>query len=79
MEDMKEECGKYGAVVQVHIPRPPPPGTPNPPGLGKIIIEFAHSSSAMGARNAMHGRKFGGRVVEAVMMGESDYSSFKWD
>jgi hypothetical protein len=41
MEDMKEECGKYGAVVQVHIPRPPPPGTPNPPGLGKIIIEFA--------------------------------------
>lgn len=35
--------------------------------------------AAMAARNALHGRKFGGRVVEAVMMGESDYSQFKWD
>ncbi|EFN54776.1 hypothetical protein CHLNCDRAFT_58050 [Chlorella variabilis] len=79
MEDMKEECGKYGTVVQVHIPRPAPPSAPPPPGLGKIIIEFAETPAAMAARNAMHGRKFGGRVVEAVMMGDSDYSQFKWD
>ncbi|KAL4857348.1 Splicing factor U2af large subunit B [Chlorella vulgaris] len=79
LEDMKEECGRYGTVVQVHIPRPAPEGAPPPPGLGKVIIEFADSAPAMAARNAMHGRKFGGRTVEAVMMGDSDYSQFKWD
>ena len=33
----------------------------------------------MAARNAMHGRKFGGRTVEAVLMGETDYAQLKWD
>ena len=37
---MKEECGKFGEVLQVHIPRPPAPGAPPPPGLGKILIEY---------------------------------------
>ena len=39
----------------------------------------AEPGAAMQARNAMHGRKFGGCVVEAVMMTDADYSSFKWD
>lgn len=79
MDDMKEECGKYGTVIQVHIPRPAPPGAPPPPGLGKVLIEFVDTAAAMGARNAMHGRKFGGRIVEAVLMGDTDYKEFKWD
>ncbi|KAL4450071.1 hypothetical protein ABPG77_010740 [Micractinium sp. CCAP 211/92] len=79
LEDMKEECAKYGTVVQVHIPRPAPPDAQPPPGLGKVIIEFTDAPGAIGARNAMHGRKFGGRVVEAVLMGEHDYKEFKWD
>lgn len=40
MEDMRDECGRYGTVVAVHIPRPPAPGAPPPPGLGKVLIEF---------------------------------------
>lgn len=40
MEDMREECARYGTVVAVHIPRPGPPGAPPPPGLGKVLIEF---------------------------------------
>lgn len=39
----------------------------------------AEPGPALGARNAMHGRKFGGRVVEAVLMGDQDYTQFKWD
>jgi hypothetical protein len=27
MEDMKEECGKFGAVLSIVIPRPPVPGS----------------------------------------------------
>lgn len=48
MEDMKEECGRYGTVVQVQIPRPGPPGAPPPPGLGKVIIEFTGASRERG-------------------------------
>ena len=39
----------------------------------------ADAGPAIAARNAMHGRKFGGRVVEAVLMGDQDYSQFIWD
>lgn len=37
----------------------------------------ADAPGAIGARNAMHGRKFGGRVVEAVLMGEHDYKEVR--
>jgi splicing factor U2AF subunit len=79
LEDMREEAGKFGSVVQVHIPRPPAPGAPPPPGLGKVILEFADPGAAMAARNALHGRKFGGQTVEALLMTDDDYKSFRWD
>eukprot|EP00887_Chlorella_sp_A99_P004859 scaffold4.g4859.t1 len=75
LEDMREECGKYGAVVALHIPRPGPPGAPPPPGLGKVVVEYDSSSSALAARNALHGRKFGGSVVEAVLMPADAYAA----
>ncbi|PSC72088.1 splicing factor U2af large subunit A-like isoform X2 [Micractinium conductrix] len=79
MDDMKDECGKYGTVVQVHIPRPAAEGAPPPPGLGKVIIEFQEPGAAMSARNAMHGRRFGGRTVEAILISSEDYAHCKWD
>lgn len=33
----------------------------------------------MAARNAMHGRKFGGRVVEAVLLPQAEYEANQWD
>lgn len=36
LEDMKEECGRYGAVRSLHIPRPNTVGGPDPPGVGKV-------------------------------------------
>ena len=39
LEDIREECGKYGAVRSVEIPRPVP-GV-EVPGLGKVFVEFA--------------------------------------
>lgn len=36
VEDMKEECGKYGAVRTLQIPRPNTTGGDNPPGVGKV-------------------------------------------
>ncbi|KAJ9520359.1 hypothetical protein QJQ45_030313, partial [Haematococcus lacustris] len=59
---MREECSKHGALKRVIIPRPTA-SVPNPPGVAKVIIEYDDMASALRARNAMHGRKFGGRTV----------------
>ena len=31
------------------------------------------------ARNALHGRKFGGQTVEAELLPETDYAALNWD
>merc|ERR1712213_264049 len=38
LEDIREECGKFGEVRSLEIPRPVP-GV-EVPGLGKVFIEF---------------------------------------
>ena len=62
---------KYGRVIKLHIPRP---ADPDPPGVGKVIIEFEAVPSAVQARNAMHGRKFGGHTVVGTYMEEGAYA-----
>jgi splicing factor U2AF subunit len=35
VSDMREEAGKYGAVLSLAVPRP---GDPDPPGVGKVCV-----------------------------------------
>eukprot|EP00878_Enallax_costatus_P014957 GHUV01015660.1.p1 GENE.GHUV01015660.1~~GHUV01015660.1.p1 ORF type:complete len:282 (+),score=104.49 GHUV01015660.1:705-1550(+) len=72
MQDMQDECAKYGSVVKVLIPRPTA-AEPHPLGLGLVIIEYADVNAALKAKQAMHGRKFGGHVVEGTFLQEADY------
>ena len=60
-EDMMEECGKYGTVTKLVIPRPTADGTPAP-GVGKVYVEYDAVEGAMKARTSLNGRKFGGKV-----------------
>lgn len=65
-EDVRDECGKFGSVVEVAIPRPRAPGDETPvPGLGKAFVRYETVAGATAARDALHGRKFGGKVVNA--------------
>ena len=65
-EDVRDECGKFGSVVEVAIPRPRPPGDETPvAGLGKAFVRYETVAGATAARDALHGRKFGGKVVNA--------------
>lgn len=68
----QDECNKYGAVLKLTIPRPTPEH-PNPMGLGLVIIEYSDINAALKAKQAMHGRKFGGHVVEGTFLQEHDY------
>ena len=80
MEDMTEEMSKFGKVIAVHIPRPSKEeGALPPPGLGRVIAEFEDPSVALAARNALHGRKFGGSTVQASLVTEEDFKAGKWD
>lgn len=61
VEDVKEECGKYGVVVSLEIPRPI--RGVEVPGVGKIYVEFNSIIECQRAQAALTGRKFSNRVV----------------
>jgi len=61
LEDIREECCKYGNVRSLEIPRPMA-GT-DVRGIGKVYIEFADKNECQKAQAALTGRKFDNRVV----------------
>lgn len=61
LEDIKEECNKYGVVRSVEIPRPIE-GV-DVPGCGKVFVEFNSVVDCQKAQQALTGRKFSDRVV----------------
>ena len=61
LEDIREECSKYGEVRSLEIPRPVP-GV-EVPGCGKVFIEFSSQLECQKAQHALTGRKFSNRVV----------------
>jgi len=61
LEDIREECGKFGVVRSIEIPRPVP-GV-EVPGCGKVFVEFAGIPECQKAQHALTGRKFSNRVV----------------
>ncbi|XP_059644533.1 splicing factor U2af large subunit B isoform X2 [Cornus florida] len=78
VEDMRMECGKFGTLVNVVIPRPNPNGEPAP-GVGKVFLEYADLDSATKARTGLNGRKFGGNQVVAVFYPENKFSQREYD
>lgn len=70
--NLQEECQKYGTMVKLTIPRPTAE-QPHPMGLGLIMIEYTDLAAALKAKQAMHGRKFGGHTVEGTFLSETDY------
>jgi len=60
-EDVKEECGKFGPVKSIEIPRPR--AGQDASGVGKVYVEFVNLEGCNAAMNALSGRKFANRVV----------------
>merc|ERR1711992_102904 len=61
LEDIREECSKFGSVKSIEIPRPVP-GV-EVPGCGKVFVEFYGIPDCQKAQHALTGRKFSNRVV----------------
>lgn len=62
LEDVRDECEKYGGVLEIKIPRPSG-GSRQSPGVGKIYVKFDNTEAATRALKALAGRKFSDRTV----------------
>lgn len=61
LEDIHEECNKYGVVKSIEIPRPI--DGVEVPGCGKAYVEFNSVIDCQKAQQSLTGRKFSNRVV----------------
>ena len=67
MEDIREECGNYGKVQNLLIPRPPHLLA------GKIYMEYGSVQEAAAAKQALSGRKFAERVIMVSFLPEEQW------
>ena len=74
-EEIEEECGKYGEVERVIIYQERQSEEEDAPIIVKIFVEFMQSASAKKAKDALHNRFFGGRVVVAQIYDQELYEN----
>lgn len=64
-EEIQEECAKYGVVEQVIIYKEKQSESEDAEVIVKIFVEFAQPDGVLKGREGLHGRYFGGRMVQA--------------
>ena len=66
IDDVSDECGNYGKVVRVVVPRPPAHNVKDwtADGVGEVFVLFDNSQAATIALKAVHGRSFANRVIQ---------------
>lgn len=75
-EDVKDECGRFGAVLACEMPKPSAEGAAaDPPGVGAIYVEYGDAAHAVAAAAALGGRDFGGKKVEAGFLTEEKWAA----
>ena len=76
LDDVKEECAKYGKVLDTKMPRPT--GGRQGAGIGKIYVKYEEPASAQKALAALAGRKFADRTVVVTFFGEEYFDINAW-
>lgn len=76
-DDVKDECSKFGPVVDLKIPRPSG-GSRQSTGVGKIFVKFDTAESAKKALQALAGRKFADRTVVTTFFPEENFEVAAW-
>ena len=62
LEEVHEECAKYGKLLGMKVPRTPSAEI-QPSAVKKIFLEYATSQDAQNAERELAGRQFGSNVV----------------
>lgn len=71
-EDIRDECQKFGSLVDMKVPRPSG-GSRQAAGVGKIFVRFETQESASNALCSLAGRKFADRTVVCTYFSEENY------
>lgn len=78
LNDITNECSKYGKVLNVKIPKPAEDYKRNLKSLdtsiGKIFVKFENEEGASRASKLLNGRKYHERTVLVSFLPESDYN-----
>ncbi len=72
MEDVKEECGKYGTVEGIAVPRPPPTVAADEPS--RVYVKFGTPDESSRVKEAFNGRQFDGNSITAAFASEDDFN-----
>ncbi|KAK6358554.1 hypothetical protein TWF730_007882 [Orbilia blumenaviensis] len=77
LEDVTDECTKFGPIIDIKIPRPS--GNQRAAaGVGKIYVRFEEHNSAEKALKSLAGRKFADRTVIVSYFSEENYDVGAW-
>ncbi|KAK2590347.1 hypothetical protein QQS21_011973 [Conoideocrella luteorostrata] len=76
-DDVREECSKYGTILELKIPRPVG-GSRQAAGVGKIFVKFDSSEACHKALTALAGRKFADRTVVTTYFPEENFDVSAW-
>lgn len=71
-EDIKEECQKFGKLIDLKVPRPSG-GSRQTAGVGKIFVRFDTLQASETALKSLAGRKFADRTVVCTYFSEENY------
>lgn len=66
-QDTKDECGKYGEVVHVHV---------DPASKGFVYLKFVSTAAATAAQAALHGRWYANKQIVATYQFTQMYNAF---
>jgi splicing factor U2AF subunit len=75
MDEVKEECAKYGSLISLKIPRAAEAPLIAPSAVGKVFLEYATPADAATATVELHGRQFGEAAVEVTNYDERDFAA----
>ncbi|KAI5466272.1 hypothetical protein BGZ63DRAFT_420774 [Mariannaea sp. PMI_226] len=76
-EDVREECSKYGNIIDLKVPRPTG-GSRQSAGVGKIFVKFESTESTTNALKSLAGRKFADRTVVTTYFPEENFDVGAW-
>jgi splicing factor U2AF 65 kDa subunit len=74
VQEVREECAKYGTLLDVQIPRRPTAFI-EPTAIRQIFLAYASLAEAVTAQHELSGRQFGPNVVEARFYPEHDFEA----
>jgi len=77
VDDVRDECSKFGTVVDLVIPRPI--NGVDSPGQGKAFVKFTQPSEAQKAYDSLSGRRFSNRTVIASYLEPSKFDNREFE